>query len=86
MGLGSDVVKLAMVGGFKHMLYISCGREALKRDLEVLLEKRKEKVKGGGGWKGGLKLKSRMCFFYDQSFPAFAGIDVMFRLKRRVPV
>jgi len=51
MGLGSDVVKLAMVGGFKHMLYISCGREALKRDLEVLLEKRKEKVKGGGGWK-----------------------------------
>ena len=35
-GLDSSVLKLAMSGEFSDMLYVSCGREALKRDLQVL--------------------------------------------------
>ena len=37
-GLDSSVLKLAMSGEFSDMLYVSCGREALKRDLQVLCE------------------------------------------------
>ena len=36
-GLDPQVCTMAMQGTFHHFLYISCGRIALKRDLEILL-------------------------------------------------
>lgn len=36
-GLDSQVCDMAMQGTFHHFLYISCGRDALKRDLEILM-------------------------------------------------
>uniref|UniRef100_A0A7R9WTL7 Uncharacterized protein n=1 Tax=Craspedostauros australis TaxID=1486917 RepID=A0A7R9WTL7_9STRA len=36
MGLDALVCKMAKQGGFQHFLYISCGRKALLRDLELL--------------------------------------------------
>jgi tRNA/tmRNA/rRNA uracil-C5-methylase (TrmA/RlmC/RlmD family) len=36
MGLGENICQLATQGSFQHILYISCGRHALKRDLERL--------------------------------------------------
>ena len=38
MGLDEDVCRLAIEGPFQHVLYISCGRRALQRDLERLHE------------------------------------------------
>ena len=38
-GLDPQVCSMAMQhGNFQHVLYISCGREALKRDLDMLLQ------------------------------------------------
>ena len=36
MGLDGVVCKMAMEGTFDHILYISCGRKALQRDLGIL--------------------------------------------------
>ena len=36
MGLAENVCQMAMQGTFQHVLYVSCGRHALKRDLERL--------------------------------------------------
>jgi len=36
MGLDRSVCEMAMEGTFKHILYISCGRTALQRDLDIL--------------------------------------------------
>ena len=36
MGLADDVCQMAIEGTFQHVLYISCGRHALKRDLARL--------------------------------------------------
>ena len=35
-GLDEDVCGMARAGSFEHLLYISCGRDALVRDLECL--------------------------------------------------
>jgi hypothetical protein len=36
MGLDENVCKLAINGAFEHIIYVSCGRKALKRDLAIL--------------------------------------------------
>jgi 23S rRNA (uracil1939-C5)-methyltransferase len=36
LGLGDKICQMAIQGSFQHILYISCGRHALKRDLERL--------------------------------------------------
>ena len=36
-GLDEQVCRLAIEGRFQHILYVSCGRVALKRDLEILM-------------------------------------------------
>jgi len=36
MGLDHTVCEMAMEGNFEHILYISCGRKALQRDLGIL--------------------------------------------------
>jgi SAM-dependent methyltransferases related to tRNA (uracil-5-)-methyltransferase len=38
MGLGEDVIQLAIHGSFEHIIYVSCGRKALIRDLMLLRE------------------------------------------------
>lgn len=38
MGLDHCVCEMAMEGTFEHILYISCGRQALQRDLGILEE------------------------------------------------
>jgi len=35
-GLSSDVCRMAIEGSFQHLVYISCGKEALQRDLVIL--------------------------------------------------
>ena len=35
-GLSADVCQLAIEGSFQHIIYISCGKEALLRDLAIL--------------------------------------------------
>lgn len=37
-GLGKQVCDLALRGSFKHIIYISCGKDALKEDIRVLKE------------------------------------------------
>jgi tRNA (uracil-5-)-methyltransferase len=36
MGLSHEVRELAINGSFEHMIYVSCGRQALKGDLDAL--------------------------------------------------
>lgn len=36
MGLDHTVCEMALEGTFEHILYISCGRQALQRDLDIL--------------------------------------------------
>ena len=36
MGLSQEVRELAINGSFEHMIYVSCGRQALKGDLDAL--------------------------------------------------
>jgi 23S rRNA (uracil1939-C5)-methyltransferase len=38
MGLSEEVIKLATQGSFEHIIYVSCGRRALIRDLMLLRE------------------------------------------------
>lgn len=38
MGLGEDVINLAIHGSFEHIIYVSCGKRALIRDLKLLRE------------------------------------------------
>lgn len=38
MGLGEDVIQLAIHGSFEHIIYVSCGKRALIRDLMLLRE------------------------------------------------
>lgn len=35
-GLDAQVCRMALIGRFEHILYISCGHQALKRDLAIL--------------------------------------------------
>mmetsp|Transcript_42932 Transcript_42932/g.100780 ORF Transcript_42932/g.100780 Transcript_42932/m.100780 type:complete len:124 (-) Transcript_42932:74-445(-) len=35
-GLDRNVTEMAIVGNFQHIIYVSCGRKALIRDLNVL--------------------------------------------------
>jgi hypothetical protein len=36
MGLGKEVIKLAINGSFEHLIYVSCGKKALIQDLTML--------------------------------------------------
>ena len=35
-GLSANVCRMAIEGNFQHLIYISCGKEALLRDIEML--------------------------------------------------
>ena len=37
MGLSKEVKDLAIQGNFEHILYVSCGKDALKGDLKYLV-------------------------------------------------